>query len=105
VLRHRKWNQQLSEDLKVAEYLGGKAVYERHSCRQNSAVDSVELCQVGIEHRHRVLKKNSVVSSDRRNKITEDSESSARWALSECIGAQEDITAGSSERILCQVGN
>jgi hypothetical protein len=24
------------EDLKVVEYLGGKAVYERHSCRQNS---------------------------------------------------------------------
>jgi hypothetical protein len=23
------------EDLKVVEHLGGKAVYERHSCRQN----------------------------------------------------------------------
>jgi hypothetical protein len=26
VLRHRNWNQQLREDLKVVEYLGGKAV-------------------------------------------------------------------------------
>jgi hypothetical protein len=43
---------QRSEDLKVVENLGGKAVYERHSCRQNSAVNFVELCQVGIEHRH-----------------------------------------------------
>jgi hypothetical protein len=43
-----------------------------------------ELFQVGIEHRHRVLKKNFVVSSDRRNRITEDSESSAKWALSRC---------------------
>jgi hypothetical protein len=42
------------EDLKVVEYLGGKAVYERHSCRQNLAVSSVKLCQVGIEHRHKV---------------------------------------------------
>jgi hypothetical protein len=34
----------------------------------------------------------------RRDRITEDSESSARWALSKCIGAQEDRTAGSSGR-------
>jgi hypothetical protein len=26
VLWHRNWNQQLREDLKVVEYLGGKAV-------------------------------------------------------------------------------
>jgi hypothetical protein len=26
VMWHKNWNQQLSEDLKVAEYLGGKAV-------------------------------------------------------------------------------
>jgi hypothetical protein len=24
-------------------------VYERHSCRHNSTMNSVELCQVGIE--------------------------------------------------------
>jgi hypothetical protein len=29
-------------------------VWERHSCRQNLAVSSVKLCQVGIEHRHKV---------------------------------------------------
>jgi len=40
------------EDLKVVEYLGGKAVYERHSCRQNFAVNSIKLCHVGIEHMH-----------------------------------------------------
>jgi hypothetical protein len=45
---------QRSEDLKVSEHLGGKVVYERHNCRQNSAVNSIELCQVGIEHRHKV---------------------------------------------------
>jgi hypothetical protein len=60
MLQHRNWNQQLSEDLKVVEYLGGKAVYERHSCRQNSTVDSVKLCQVVIEHMHRVLRKTYV---------------------------------------------
>jgi hypothetical protein len=47
-------NNSEEEDLKVAEYLGGKAVYERHSCRHNFAVNSVELCQVGIEHMHKV---------------------------------------------------
>jgi hypothetical protein len=42
------------EDLKVVEYLGGKVVYERCSCRQNLAVSFVNLGQVGIEHRHKV---------------------------------------------------
>ena len=42
------------EDLKVVEYLGGKAMYERHSCKQNLAVSSIKLCQVGIEHMHKV---------------------------------------------------
>jgi hypothetical protein len=37
------------------------------------------------------LRKNSVVSSE-EDRITEDSESSARWALSKCIGAQEKKT-------------
>jgi hypothetical protein len=41
---------------------------------------------------------NSVVSSDRRNKIIEDSESFAKWALSRCIGAQEDKIVGCSVR-------
>jgi hypothetical protein len=52
MLWHRNWSQQLGEDLKVVEYLGGKAMYERHSCRQNFVVNSVELCQVGIERVH-----------------------------------------------------
>jgi hypothetical protein len=34
---------------------GGKAVWLKHSCRQNFAVSSVELCQVGIERKHEVL--------------------------------------------------
>jgi hypothetical protein len=33
---------------------------------------------------------NSVVSSGRRNRITEDSESSARWALSRCKGCTKE---------------
>jgi hypothetical protein len=62
------------EDLKVVEHLGGKAVYERHSCRQNSAVNSVKLCQVGIEHMHSgALRENSTVSSEEA-RIIEDSE-------------------------------
>jgi hypothetical protein len=32
------------------------------------------------------------------SRIIKDSESSTRWALSKCISAQEDITAGSSEK-------
>jgi uncharacterized protein YbcV (DUF1398 family) len=37
----------------VVEYLGGKAVYERHSCRQKLYCEFCEeLCQVGIEHMH-----------------------------------------------------
>jgi hypothetical protein len=54
VLQHKNWNQQLREDLKVFEHLGGKAMYERHSFKQNLAVSFVKLCQVGIEHRHKV---------------------------------------------------
>jgi hypothetical protein len=34
---------------------GDKAVWLKHSCRQNFVVSSVELCQVGIEHKHEVL--------------------------------------------------
>jgi hypothetical protein len=34
----------------------------------------------------------------KKNRITEDSESSARWALSRCIGAQEDRTVERSGR-------
>jgi hypothetical protein len=53
----------------------------------------VKLCQVGIEQVQGVhRKRNSVVSSDRRNRITEDSESSTKWASSECIGGQEKRT-------------
>jgi hypothetical protein len=41
------------KDLRVVEYLGGKAVYERHSCRQKLYCEFCEeLCQVGIEHMH-----------------------------------------------------
>jgi hypothetical protein len=37
--------------------------------------------------------------SSRRTRITKDSESSAKWALSRCIGCTgEDITAGCSVR-------
>jgi hypothetical protein len=39
--------------LRVIEYLGGKAVYERHGCRQKLYCEFCEeLCQVGIEHTH-----------------------------------------------------
>jgi hypothetical protein len=38
---------------------------------RNFALSSVELCQVGIEHKHKVLKKNSAMSS-KRTRITED---------------------------------
>jgi hypothetical protein len=42
----------------------------------------------------------------KRNRITEDSESSARWALSKCIGAQKktELSGSSMKRILYQVG-
>jgi len=51
------------EDLTVVEYLGGKAVWEKTQLQTESLRSSVKLCQVGIEHRHRVLKENSIVSS------------------------------------------
>jgi hypothetical protein len=53
VLQHRNWNQQLCENLKVAEHLGGKDVGE------NIVADRIseEFCR-----------------------------SSAKWALSICIG-------------------
>jgi hypothetical protein len=60
-------NNSEEEDLKVVEYLGGKAVYERHSCRQNSAVNSVELCQVGIEHGHSGALKKELCCEFRQN--------------------------------------
>jgi hypothetical protein len=68
----------------------------KHSCRQNFVVSSVKLCQVGIERRHRVLREE-LCCEFKRSRITEDSESSARWASSGCIRAQEDRTAGGSE--------
>jgi hypothetical protein len=93
------------DDLKVFEYLGGKAVYERHSCRQNSAVNSVELCQVGIERVHSGALRKELCCDFKRSRITEDSKSSVRWALSKCIGAQEDkIVEHSVKGKLCQVG-
>jgi hypothetical protein len=36
-------------DLKVVEYLGGKAVWEKTQLQTESLRSSVELCQVGIE--------------------------------------------------------
>jgi hypothetical protein len=42
------------KDLRVVEYLGGKAVYEIHNIRQKLYCEFCEeLCQVGIEHMHR----------------------------------------------------
>jgi hypothetical protein len=67
VLRYRaEVNNSEEEDLKVVEYLGGKVVYERHSCRQNSAVNSVELCQVGIENTHGLRWKRTLLRVGRR---------------------------------------
>jgi hypothetical protein len=40
------------KDLKVAEYLGGKAVWEKTQLQTESLRSSVKLCQVGIEHMH-----------------------------------------------------
>jgi hypothetical protein len=43
----------------------------------------VELCQVGIEHWHKVHLEE-LCYEFKRDRITEDSESSDRWALSIC---------------------
>jgi hypothetical protein len=48
------------EDLKVVEYLGGKAVYEEIQLQTESLRNYVKLCQEGIEpeqggHRRRTL--------------------------------------------------
>jgi hypothetical protein len=68
----------------------------------------VKLCQVGIEQVQRSAQRKTSVE-----KFREETESLRilralpRWALSECIGAQEkeDRTVGSSvKKILCQVG-
>jgi hypothetical protein len=32
---------------------GGKAVWLKHSCRHNFVGSSMEVCQVGIEHKHK----------------------------------------------------
>jgi hypothetical protein len=58
----------------------------------------VKLCREGIEQVQGVHRrqKNSIVSS-RRTRITKDSESSSRRALSRCIRCTgEDITVGRS---------
>jgi hypothetical protein len=49
-------------------------------------MDSVKLCQVGIEHRHKVQLEELCCEFRKWTRITEDSESSAKWALSICIG-------------------
>jgi hypothetical protein len=95
---------QRSEDLKVVEHLRGKAVYERHGCRHNSVVNSVELCQVGIEHRHQV-QLEELYCEFKGSRLNEDSESYARRESSKCIGAQEDkIFECFVKGKLCQVG-
>jgi hypothetical protein len=48
-------------------------VYERHSCRQNLVVSSVKLCQVGIEHRHKVQLEELCCEFRQKARITEDS--------------------------------
>jgi hypothetical protein len=63
--RRARWAQKLKsttreEDLKVVEYLGGKAVYEKTQLQTESLRSSVKLCQEGIEpvqgvHRRRTL--------------------------------------------------
>jgi len=83
-------NNSEEEDLKVVEYLGGKVVYERHSCRQNSTVNSIELCQVDIECGHSgALKKE--LCYEFRQKIWGVLWSSARWALSRCKECIEEL--------------
>jgi hypothetical protein len=52
VLWHKKWSQQLSEDLKVVEHLRGKAMWEKTQLQAEALRSSVKLCQVGIEHMH-----------------------------------------------------
>jgi hypothetical protein len=49
----------------------------------------VELCQVGIEKVQGVHNGRLMLRSSGRIRITEDSESSARWALSGRVGAQK----------------
>jgi hypothetical protein len=67
---------------------------EARLCMRDTVADrillrsSVKLCQVGIEHMHKVQLENSVVSSEEA-RITEDSVSSARWALSKVQGVEE----------------
>jgi hypothetical protein len=56
----------------------------RHSKETESLRSSVRLCQEGIEHKHRVLRKNSAMSST-EVRITEDSRHSSRRELSRCI--------------------
>jgi hypothetical protein len=63
--RHDKWAQKLKsttqeENLKVVEYLGGKAVYEKPQLQTESLSSSMKLCQEGIEpvqgvHKRRTL--------------------------------------------------
>jgi hypothetical protein len=53
---------------------------------KNSVVDSVKLCQVGIEHRHKVQLEELYCEFRKGTRITKDFESSARWALSICTG-------------------
>jgi hypothetical protein len=53
---------------------------------------------VGIEHVHSGALRRTLLRSSGKNRITEDSESSARWALSRCVDAQEDRTTGRSGR-------
>jgi hypothetical protein len=49
------------EDLKVAEYLGGKAVYEKTQLQTESLRSSVKLCQEGIEQVHRVQEEPGIL--------------------------------------------
>ena len=51
---HKKWSQKLKKYLKVVEHLEGKAMWEKTQLQTESLRSYVRLCQVGIQHGHKV---------------------------------------------------
>jgi hypothetical protein len=98
VLRHRtEVNNSGRRPVRLLNTSGGKAVWVRTQLQTESLRILWELCQVGIEHVYRGAQRKELCWEFKGTESLRILGSSAKWALSKCIGAQKKNSAVSSE--------
>jgi hypothetical protein len=98
VLRHRTEDQQLrKKTCEVTEHLRRQGCVAENTVADRITEDSVELCQVGIERVYRGAQRKELCWEFKGTESLRILRSSAKWALSKCIGAQKKNSAVSSE--------